>query len=145
MFRISVLLLLVMSLQLCERRTVVKLEGGNPPTFVLSGSGRLGEVIVFGPEQESIANSNPFDETHAVWKIAPRKDGSDNAKPVAEVGRIIYGVVPAGYEQIKPRSGAATPLLPGVRYRYWFVTVDSPHGSGYFEIRDGKAVAVAGP
>ncbi len=145
MLRISLLLLMVVSFQLCERRTVVKLEGGRPPTFVLSGSGRLGEVMIFGPDQEPIAESNPFDETHALWKIAPEKDGEANAKPVEEVGRVTYGVVPPGYKQIKPKTGEAAPLLPGARYRYWFVTINSAHGSGYFEIRDGKAVMVSGP
>lgn len=47
----------------CEARTVVKLEGGNPPTFVLTGSGRLGEVVIYSPEQERIAESDAFDDT----------------------------------------------------------------------------------
>ena len=28
---------------------------------------------------------------------------------------------------------------------YWFVTVNAPWATGYFEIRNGKAVSVTGP
>ena len=49
----------------CERRTEVKVEGGNPPKFVLSGSGRL-QVIFYGPEQELIAKSDPLTAKNGV-------------------------------------------------------------------------------
>lgn len=123
----------------------MRLEGENPPRFVLSGSGRLGTVIVFGPEQEPIAESDPGDDTFALWEIEPDKKGEGGAMPVEELAVVTYGVVPAGYKQIKPKNGPPPDLLPGKRYRYWFVTVNAPHAAGYFEIRDGKAVPVPGP
>lgn len=138
-------LLLLAVITGCERRTVVTLEGGNPPTFILKGSGRLGEVIIYSPEQELIAESDPFDDRYALWKLAPERDGEQAAARVEELHSMTYGVVPRGYKQIKPASGPPPPLSPGKRYRYWFVTVNAPHAAGYFEIRAGKAVAVEGP
>ena len=58
---------------------------------------------------------------------------------------ITYGKVLPGYKQIRPSSGVVPSIVPGKRYRYWFVTVNAPGASGYFEIRDGKAVIVDGP
>jgi hypothetical protein len=127
----------------CERRTEIKLTGGNPPTFVLSGSGRLGELIIFSPEQEKVAD--PFDTTYALWEIAPEMKGESGASLVEDLNTIIYGVVPKGYKQTKPENGAPPPLISGRRYRYWFVTVNAPHAAGYFEIQNDKAVSVSGP
>ncbi len=135
--------LLSVALSSCERRTEVKIEGGNPPIFKLVGSGRLDEVLVFAPEQEQI--QDPFDDTHAIWDIEPEKAGEDGKALVEDLHAITYGVVPRGYKQIKPKAGAAPPLVPGKRYKYWFVTVNAPWGAGYFEIPDGKATPVEGP
>jgi hypothetical protein len=145
MMKIALLLTLALFLGTCERRTVAKLEGGVTPRFVLSGSGRLGTVLIFGPEQERIAESNPSDDTYALWEIEPQNEGEAGAALVEDLKVITYGVVPPGYKQIKPRTGPAPPLVPGKRYGYWFVTVNAPHAAGYFEIRDGKAVPVPGP
>jgi len=133
------LLLLLLS---CERKTQVTLTGGNPPTFILSGSGRLGELIVFAPEQERI--SNPFDKTYALWEIAAEKEGESGASLVEDLKTITYGVVPKGYKQVKPETGVVQPLTEGKRYGYWFVTVNAPHAGGYFEIQNGKAISVSG-
>jgi hypothetical protein len=141
----SVPLCLLLSVIGCERRTQVRLEGGNPPRFVLSGSGKLGQVIIFGPEQEEMAKTDPFDKTYALWEIATEKDGEKGATSVEELSSITYGVLPHGYVQIKPKNGTPAALMQGKRYRYWFVTVNAPHASGYFEIRDSKAVPVSGP
>ncbi|MGH9873046.1 MAG: hypothetical protein ACRD9S_11360 [Pyrinomonadaceae bacterium] len=129
----------------CEARTVVRLEGGNPPSFVLTGSGRLSEVVIYSPEQERIAGSDAFDDTYALWHIRAEREGPQGAALVEEVHSITYGVVPRGYEQIKPESGPPPGLNPGNRYRFWFVTVNAPHAAGYFEIRDGKGITVKGP
>jgi hypothetical protein len=128
----------------CERRTEVRLGGGDPPTFYLSGSGRLGTTIVYGPEQERIADRDPFDKTYAIWEMEPEKKGEGAALQVEGL-TVTYGAILPGYKQLKPNSGLPPPLIPGKRYRYWFVTVNAPGASGYFEIRDGKAVKVDGP
>lgn len=143
--KILALLLLLCFMSECERRTEVRVDGVNPPRFVLKGSGSLVEVKVFGPEQERIAQSDPFDDRYALWEIEAEKSGDAVAKPVEELKAITYGLVPKGYKQTKPENGIAPPLVPGKRYGYWFVTENAPWGAGYFEIRDGKAVAVSGP
>jgi len=143
--KILALLLLLCFMSECERRTEVRVEGGNPPRFVLKGSGRLGQVIIFGPEQERIAQSDPFDDTYALWEIEPEEEGETGAARVEELGSVTYGVVPSGYKQMKPKTGPPAKLLSGRRYSYWFVTVNAPHAAGYFEIKDGKAMPVQGP
>lgn len=145
MTKLVLRLLLLIAITSCEARTVVRLEGGNPPSFVLAGSGRLGEVAIYSPEQEHIAGSDAFDDTYALWQIRPEREGGQAAALVKDLHSITYGVVPRGYRQIKPQSGPPPALSPGKRYRYWFVTVNAPHAAGYFEIRDGKAVNVEGP
>jgi hypothetical protein len=143
--RLSFLLLLSVFVTSCERRTLVKLEGGNPPSFVLAGSGRLDEVFIFAPEQERMASSDPFDDRYGIWNLQPEGEGENAKAFVEDLHSITYGVVPRGYKQVKPKAGAPPPLIPGKRYKYWFVTVNAPWGAGYFEMRDGKAVAVEGP
>src|SRR2546428_6704979 len=111
----------------CERKTTVRVEGGNPPTFVLSGSGRLDEVLIFSPEAEATAQSSPFDETHAIWKIVGEKRGEEGMSPVNSL-RLTYGTPPKGYQQVKPQGGPPPTLIEGKRYGYWFVTVNAPWG-----------------
>src|SRR5213593_2446520 len=94
----------------CERRTAVALEGGSVPKFHLSGSGRLGEALIFDPAEEAIAKSDPFDKTHAIWDIVPQAGGENAAVPVQDL-TVTYGVVPQGYKQVKPILGAALPSL----------------------------------
>jgi|ERR1041384_2434104 hypothetical protein len=128
----------------CERRTSVRIEGGNQPTFFLSGSGKLGTVIVYGPDQEKIADNDPTDKTYALWELEPITKGESTA-PSVEGLTVTYGVTLPGYKQVIPKTGQAPPLVQGKRYRYWFITINAPGGSGYFEIVSGKAVAVDGP
>lgn len=129
----------------CEQRTEVRLEGGNPPIFVLKGSGRLGEVLIFGPEQARTVQTDPFDETHAIWKIEPEQPGEANAPRLRDIRAITYGIVPNGYKQSKPVDTPPPVLVTGKRYGYRFITVNAPWGTGYFEIRDGKPLQVEGP
>ena len=118
----------------CEVATDVTLQGGNPPVFVLSGSG---EVLGFGicRSAESTGQKSP-----CVWEIKPRESPRDYA---SKLGKITYGEVPKGYIQVTPPSGATAPALsPGTRYEFSVTTQNAPHAYGSFEIRDGKAVLV---
>ena len=123
-----------------ERQTMVRLEGGSQPTFVLSGSGDLGELRIYGPRQRSVGS----DLDYVVWEIEAM-GGQNEGRPVERLRRIQYGLVPEAYKQKFPEyATTAPPLEPGERYEYWFITTDAPHARGYFEVRDGKAVVVAG-
>jgi hypothetical protein len=111
--KIASLLILAIVLGACERRIMVKLEDGMPPRFELSGNGRLGNVLIFGPEQERIAETNPADDTYAVWEIGPQRKGEEGAARLEDLRVITYGIVPPGYQQIKPATGQAPALLEG--------------------------------
>ena len=136
----AVLMLLLFSISACERRTEVRLQGGNPPTFILSGSGVLGGLRIYGPEPERFRS--PRAKDNVVWEI----NAADlRGEFVEKLHEITYGVVPKGYKQLAPEQGNAPPLIPGKHYRYDFVTGEAPGAIGYFEIRDGVAVTVEGP
>ena len=124
----------------CERATKVKLKDGNPPTFVLSGSGELAVLVIYGPKQRDFSVG---DRAFAVWEIQSA-GGYSNARLVEDLGSIKYGVVPKGYEQVYPEKGMSPPgLVVGEKYEYWFQTSNAPHARAYFEIRDNKAVELA--
>jgi hypothetical protein len=129
---------LLLFMATCERPTVVKLGGGNPPTFTLSGSGELGDLRIYGPKQRDVGSDLSF----AMWEIMP-VNGYLEGEPIERLGKITYGVVPKGYKQIYPENDAPAPaLVPGQKYEYWFQTINAPHARGYFEIKDGKAVEI---
>ncbi len=119
----------------CERATKVRLVGGNPPIFILSGSGSLSTLVIHGPKQRDIVG----DRAYAVWEIVPT-NGDANAKSIESLGQITYGVAPEGYKQEYPEQGTPPALVENQRYGYWFQTINAPHARGYFEIRNGKAV-----
>jgi hypothetical protein len=122
----------------CDRRTVIIFEGGNPPVFVLSGSGELGDLRIYGPQQREVGSDLNF----AIWEIQPIK-GYLEGERLERLGRITYGVIPEGYKQIYPEHDAAVPpLVDGQKYEYWFQTINAPEARAYFEIRDGKAVEI---
>ncbi|HEV8370418.1 MAG TPA: hypothetical protein VGQ39_20880 [Pyrinomonadaceae bacterium] len=119
-----------------ERKTRVKLEGGSTPTFVLSGSGTLGNLLIYGPKQRDVGTDRSF----ALWEIEP-KAGFLHGELLEKIRRIKYGVVPEGYRQVYPENNGVPPTLStGERYEYWFQTVNGSHARSYFEIRDGQAV-----
>jgi hypothetical protein len=135
-FLLSVFVLLILAS--CERATKVTLAGGNPPGFVLSGSGELGDLRIYGPKQREVSSDLSF----VIWEIEPI-DGFLNGKLIEDIGSIKYGVVPQGYKQIYPENGATAPaLVVGEKYQYWFQTINAPQARSYFEIRDNKAVEV---
>jgi hypothetical protein len=131
-------LVLLSAFETCERATKVTITPDNPPTFLLSGSGELGDLRIYGPKQRDVSSDLSF----VVWEIQPI-DGFNNGKLLEEIGSIKYGVVPEGYKQIYPEN-RATPLalVPGEKYSYWFQTINAPHARAYFEIRANKAVEI---
>lgn len=124
----------------CERRTEVKLEGGNPPSFVLSGSGNLVEFSVGVVNQDKTLP--PSKRSQIMWKVVPNtRDG----ERVEMIRHVVYGKLPDGYRQtLPPNAEFPPPLIEGKYYWYYFETINAPHASGYFEIKDGKPVPVYG-
>lgn len=134
---IEMVLLLLFLTSCAERPTRVNLEGGNPPTFSLSGSGELDRLYI----AEADAEEQPDPSPGFVWELVPVNRGRSGLEGVAveQLGKITYGVIPKGYQQKTPASGQPLPLVPGRYYYFHFSTVNAPHAWGYFVIRDGKA------
>jgi hypothetical protein len=126
----------------CERTTRVKIKGGTSPVFVLSGSGELAIFTVYGPDYVTKAEK-PFDENFALWGIRP-SGGYSAGTRVEELGSVTYGVVPPGYEQVKPQVGSPPPLTEGQRYFFDVDTTDAPGAAGFVEIRNSQALLTHG-
>jgi hypothetical protein len=139
---VTALLGVLFFLTACERTTHVKIEGGDTPTFALSGSGRLAGFTIYTPDFAERAKS-PWDKDFALWEIELRGDRL-SALTLGELGQIKYGMVPKGYEQRKPSIGSAPLLKEGEKYFYEVDTNNAPGASGYIEIRNSRAVATEG-
>jgi hypothetical protein len=119
--------------------STIKVEGGTIPEFALSGSAILGTLVIYSDEVQRNTHS---DRDFAVWEIRPI-GGFLEGKRMDEINKITFGVVPSGYSQIYPESGAKpAELKAGVKYKYWFMLANNPEEKGYFQIRDGKVEIV---
>jgi len=120
------------------RNTAVELEGKDPPTFILSGRGRVTyfAVGIFSPE---LPEDSPK-RVQLIWEIGP-KDIFDTK--VASVGRISYGTTPPGFTQYTPPVPLSS-LEAGQYYVFYLFTLDTPNVMGAFEMKDGKPSRVYG-
>jgi hypothetical protein len=122
--------------------TRVRLEGSTTPVFNLSGTGTLCHLSIFAIPESSDGNEEPMPEPQTLWEIEPIA-GYDCGRPVEKIGEVMYGVVPAGYKQVRPEAGRTPdPLKRAEKYEYWFDTADAPHARNYFVIRGTHAVEV---
>jgi len=123
--------------------TRVRLEGGNPPIFNLSGTGTLCHVAIFEVPEPERTNGGEANAPKTLWEIEPVA-GYECGRKVEEIGEIQYGVVPSGYKQTHPQNGGVPEsLTKGARYEYWFDTTDAPHARRYFILRSNRAVEVS--
>jgi hypothetical protein len=121
----------------CERATTLSFEGGNPPKFVMTGSGSLGLLRVTGPDKQR----DTFGEAAFLyWVIEPITKDSDRS--VERIGPITYGQVPSGYMQVYPEKGEAPPLIEGKIYTGKISANNAPGVIKKFTIRDGKVTEV---
>jgi hypothetical protein len=118
----------------CERSMTVTLEGANPPTFKLSGSGRL---IFFAVSEVAPGKpSKPDDPT--MWEIRPTDENL-----ISKLPAITYGVVPSGLRQTIPSAGAPPPLVEGKLYEAGGPAFNANGGTMRFTIKGGKATKVS--
>jgi hypothetical protein len=116
----------------CEVDTKLQVKGGNPPQFVMSGSGDLGRLVVRGPK--TLRHIDGPDSS-AYWYIEIE---NPKVSKVSLLSPIAYGAAPPGYIQKYPESGSATPLIENEIY---YVQVDTSNANGtskYFIIKKGK-------
>jgi hypothetical protein len=129
-------LLLVLFLVSCgEQDTKLVFEGGNPPEFALSGSGKLIWIRIRGGQKQREAEG---EDQWIYWEI--KADG--NQQFIEKLSPITYGIVPKGYKQVYPAKGQAPPLIEGERYNIWVWTLNANGVERDFIIRSGKTMEV---
>jgi hypothetical protein len=128
-----------------EQATEVRLRNDfGTPTFVLSGSGKLSEFVVFSPEYLSVAES-PNDMKFALWCVKPA-DHQRWGEPLWRLRTIRYGFLPEGYIQCAPLEGKPEPLRDSqAPYFLNITTANAPGASGYFSVESGMAHWLTNP
>lgn len=131
---IFVVFLFVLStgLSSCEIDTTLSITGGNPPTFVMKGNGKLGSIRVRGPHKQREAEG---EEASLYWVIQAK---DNEARSVSSFGSLVYGKVPEGYVQVYPEKGETPPLIEGEIYNIRVSTINANGDDGFFVIRKGK-------
>jgi hypothetical protein len=117
----------------CERDMTLTMDGANPPTFKLSGSGRL---IFFAVSEVPQGRPSKIDDPK-VWEIRPIDENL-----ISKLPAITYGVIPKGFRQITPSADAPPPLVEGKVYKAGGPAFNANGGSIRFTIKDGRAVEV---
>lgn len=118
----------------CERDTKLSFKGGNPPKFVMTGSGTLISIRIGGPKKQQDAEG---EEAYLCWMIESRKDED---RPIERLSPLGYGEVPDGYDQRHPAHGNPPALIEGERYLVHIETFDANPFFGYMTIHNGKAI-----
>lgn len=116
----------------CERDMTISVRNeANPPSFKLSGSGRLLFFTVFEVQRDR----RPSIDDAKLWEIRPT-----NQDLISTLPEITYGVVPPGFDQTIPQGGPPPPLVEGKLYQAGGPALEASGGSIRFIIKDGKAV-----
>jgi hypothetical protein len=138
--------LLFCSIAACtyEEDTQISIDGDNPPTFKLYGSGNQQYFLVSEVSTDNYvlpAHRNS-DKDIALWKIAPVAEAPPRAW---DYPPIKYGGVPRGLMQELPKDGVPPPLVEGRLYEAGGPAYGANGGSVLFTIRNGKSVIVPKP
>ena len=139
-----VLSVLLLAACVYEEDTKVSIDGGNPPTFKLYGSGNQKYFVVSEvPPSNNVppAYRNPYNNID-LWKIVPESDPPPRAW---DYPPIVYGNVPAGFRQQFPTKGAPVALAEGKLYQAGGDAYNANGGSVLFTIRNGRSVLVPRP
>src|SRR5438552_18779332 len=113
--RLSIITLILVTLfcsSCIEESATVSIDGNNPPTFKLSGSG-VPHFCVIGEDtgkEEKVWPSN------VIWKIEPDAEGRQLG--VWSISPLIFGKVPKGYIQTFPKDHPPSPLQEGMKYYF---------------------------
>ena len=135
----ALLLLIFVSTINClrERDTTLTIEGDNPPTFRMAGSGLLSTLRVGGPKKQ---RDGVGEDPYLYWVIKFKQDGSE--RPIESIGTIVYGEIPSGYIQVFPDPDQSPPILSEDElYDLNVVTMNANGARLKFAIHEGKAVS----
>jgi hypothetical protein len=129
---LAVTLVLFGALVACERdMTIAVTRDSNPPTFRLSGSGRLFFFTVYEASRD---RPSSIDDA-VLWKIQPTQKDL-----ISKLPEITYGVVPPGFAQTEPKTGTPPPLVEGKLYEAGGPALEANGGGIRFTIKDGKVI-----
>jgi hypothetical protein len=125
-------LLLVFMVPQYEQTTKIKLSASDSGivTFNLSGTWVIPDFTVY---RYSPNIEKPADPRFEVWRFDMTGNDPWKGKVASLLGKVRYGIVPAGYVQQFPDQGAPQSLEPGTIYH----VVGGGTGE-YFRIKDGK-------
>jgi hypothetical protein len=130
-----VLILFAGGLVACEEgMTIGVTKDSNPPSFKLSGSGRL---FFFSVSEIADANAEST-QNSAIWEIRPKDEDL-----ISKLPEITYGAVPAGFNQRVPQTGAPPPLAEGKTYQAGGPNLEADGGWIRFTIKNGKVVVLS--
>ena len=138
------LLVTVLMLIACEADMSIKVDGQNPPSFSLSGSGRLitFAVMEVPPENQTQVIQRSSDENVLLWEIEPTN--ADNK--IWRLPPITYGKVPPGFSQKFPADGSSpAALVEGKIYEVGGPAYGANGGLIWFKLQGGKTIRVPIP
>ena len=119
-----------------ERDTKLTVEGGNPPKFLMTGSGKLDALRIGGPNKR---RDGVGEDPYHYWVIEFKQDGS--AQSVESLSPITYGEVPQGYVQVFPSpEQPPPPLSEDELYNLNVVTMNANGARLNFAIHKGKVL-----
>lgn len=128
----------------CTRDASLTIEGGNPPSFIISGKATLESIRVSGPDKQREATregkadySVPYITVY--WEIVPMGELANNS--LSRIDPIVYGVVPQGFTQIHPVHGQPPTLVEGDRYNVQLSPYGGDGANMFFAIHGGKVFA----
>jgi hypothetical protein len=128
-----IIFLVILSVS-CEIDTKMRISGGNPPAFMMTGNGILTSIRVRGNQRQREAHG---EDQYLHWVIEVK---DDRGTSVGKIGSVTYGKVPEGYQQVYPEKGDAPAIIEGQHYYVRIVTSNANGADGYFMVQNGKAL-----
>lgn len=142
--RLTVLFVAILTLSACEADMSIKIDGENPPSFSLSGSGRLISFAVMEvpPENQTQTIQRSSDVNILLWEIEPTN--ADNK--IWWLPAITYGKVPPGFTQKFPADGSSpAALVEGKIYEVGGPAYGANGGLIWFKVQGNKTVEIPIP
>jgi hypothetical protein len=142
-----------------EEDTKPIVSGDNPPVVEFSGTGNLIHLFVSGPftleqlkgeykitkggnilttEQEKELKEIYDDKHYQLWELDPYPGRYFNVSTIS----ITYGIIPEWCKQVYPANGKPEPLIEGKVYSVSAPSHNANFKTGYFTIKNNKAVMV---
>jgi len=133
----------------CTRDVTLKINDKNPPTFTFDRNhSEVDRLLLFVVQEIAPENADvPYlkqvhDKNKTIWRIKPIQ--SENGA-FANLGPIVYGSVPTGFEQELPTGRAPQALEEGKLYEAGGPYVMMNLGRVRFTIRNGRVHEVPVP